>query len=149
MITRHLDDEQLDRHLSGESPDPEAEEHLAGCLACRRRRDAFLAVIGASAVPDPSVEERDAAREAALRAFGARRHAPVIRWWLAAAAAVLVAVLVALDRPPAPAVSLAEADTVLEEVDAVLERDPLAVLGGSALVETVVPAEAAGERSAS
>lgn len=148
MNARHLDDEQLDRHLCGETLDAEAEEHLAGCLVCRRRRDAFLATVGASAGPDPAPEERDAVREAALRVFGARRHVPAARWWLAAAAVVLVAVLVAVVRRPAPAVSLAEADAVLEEVDAVLERDPLAVLGGSALVETVVPAEAAGERSA-
>jgi predicted anti-sigma-YlaC factor YlaD len=149
MITRHLDDEQLDRHLCGEPLDVEAEEHLAGCLACRRRRDAFLAAVGASAGLDPSPEEREVVREAALRAFGGRRHAPAARWWLAAAAAVLVAVLVAVVRRPEPAVSLAEVDAVLEEVDAVLERDPLAAFGGSALVETVVPAKAAGERSAS
>jgi len=68
--------------------------------------------------------------------------------WLAAAAAVLVLSLLPLRlNRTAPAVN---ADTVMLEVNQVLERDPLSALASEEVVDTVVPVSyQSGERSVS
>lgn len=136
MSTRHLSDDELDRLLIGEELAPEQTEHVNGCLACRRRRDGLLAVIEDASGTDPGDEARERVREAALSAWGR----PVLRfhrWWLAAAAALLVALLLPLThRSRQPRVAF-DPEAVMEEVDTILARDPLTVLASEEVVEAV------------
>jgi hypothetical protein len=138
MNVPHLNDDELDLAVLGEDPGLEAASHLASCLECRRRRDAFLEVVEEARGTDPDEATRARVRETALTAWGAppRRH-----WvrWLAAAAAVLVLSLMPLlvHRPAAP--PAVDADTLLLEVDQVLDRDPLSAMASEEVVDTVVP----------
>lgn len=136
MSTRHLSDDELDRLLIGEELAPEQTEHVNGCLSCRRRRDAVVATIEDAAAGDPGDEARERLREAALSAWGRpawRFH----RWWLAAAAALLVALLLPLThRSRQPQVAF-DPEAVMQEVDAILARDPLTVLASEEVVEAV------------
>jgi hypothetical protein len=147
MSNLHLNDDELNLAVLGEDLPPDAAAHLADCLVCRRRRDAFLALTEAARGADPDEATRARLREGALAAWGApaRRH-----WmgWLAAAAAVLVLSLLPLRlNRTAPAVN---ADTVMLEVNQVLERDPLSALASEEVVDTVVPVSyQSGERSVS
>ena len=139
MTIEHLRDEELDLALAGETLPAEAVGHLASCVACRRRRDAFLAAVeAAGAEPDEATRRR--VREGALAAWGgsSRRH-----WlrWAAAAAAVVLALLPLLRRAPAPKLN---PDAVLVQVDAILAQDPLAAVAPEDVVNTVAPIPATG-----
>ncbi len=149
MSNPHLNDDELNLAVLGEDLPPEAAEHLAGCLVCVRRRDAFLDLVQEARGADPDAAARARVREWALAAWGApdRRH-----WvrWLAAAAAVVVLSLLPLLRGRAPAPQIINADAVMVEVDQMLERDPLSAVAAEEIVDTVVPVSAeSGERSVS
>jgi len=138
MNAQHLTDVELDAVLCGEELAAERAEHLLGCVACRRRRDVFLAAVEAEADGDPDAETRERVRRAALAEWSRGRFHHRA-WWLAAAAALLVAVLVPLAYHQSPRSARVDPDVVLEEVDVVLARDPLAVMASEDVVETVVP----------
>ena len=141
MTAWHLSDDELDRLIaSGELP-PERTEHVNGCLACRRRRDGLLAVIEDASGADPGDQARERVREVALAEWG--RPAPRFhRWWLAAAAALLVALLLPLThRSRQPQVAF-DPEAVMEEVDTILARDPLTVLASEEVVEAVTSVQA-------
>jgi hypothetical protein len=138
MTIRHLRDDELDLALAGEALPADVAEHLASCLVCRRRRDAFLETLDAAMGPDPDEATRRRVREGALAAWGgASRKRHWVRW-LAAAAAVVVLGLLPLLRNHTAAPKL-NTDAVLVEVDAVLAQDPLAGLASEDVVNTVAP----------
>ena len=134
MTIEHLRDEELDLAVAGETLPAEAVGHLASCVACRRRRDAFLAAVEAAGA-EPAEATRRRVREGALAAWGgsSRRH-----WlrWAAAAAVVVLALLPLLRRAPAPKLN---PDAVLVQVDAILAQDPLAAVAPEDVVNTVAP----------
>jgi predicted anti-sigma-YlaC factor YlaD len=139
MTIEHLRDDELDLALAGETLPAEVAEHLASCLVCRRRRDAFMAAVDGARGADPDDATRRRVRDGALAAWGGtsrRRH-----WarWAAAAAAVVVLSLVPLLRshPVAPKLNT---DAVLVEVDAVLAQDPLSAVASEDVVNAVAPA---------
>jgi hypothetical protein len=149
MSIPHLNDDELNLAVLGEDLPPEAAEHLAGCLVCVRRRDAFLAIVEMARGADPDEATRARVRERALAAW----EAPDRRHWvraLAAAAAVIVLSLLPLMRGRAPAPPVINADAVLVEVEKVLDRDPLSAVAAEEIVDTVVPVSyESGERSVS
>ena len=149
MISKHLSDDELDRALLGEGLPAEASEHLSECLACRTRRDSFLAVVEDFRGADPDHATRMRVREQALALWGAPTQRYWVRWVAAAAAVVVLGVLPLLrSRTPAP--PTVNADAVLSEVNRVLDRDPLSVLASEDVVDTVVPVTSStGERSTS
>lgn len=149
MSIPHLNDDELNLAVLGEDLPPGVAGHLAVCLDCRRRRDAFLDLVQEARGADPDAAARARVRERALAAWEApdRRH-----WvrWLAAAAAVIVLSLLPLLRGRAPAPQIINADAVLVEVEKVLDRDPLSAVAAEEIVDTVVPVSyESGERSVS
>jgi hypothetical protein len=147
MSVNHLNDDELNRALLGEELGGEVAEHLSSCLVCRRRRDAFLALVEEVRGADPDEATRVRVREQALALWGApsRRH-----WlrWVAAAAAVLSVLPLLRNSTPAP--KAVNADAVLVEVNQVLDRDPLSAMASEDVVDTVVPVGSqVGERSIS
>lgn len=140
MNIEHLTDDELDRVLCGEGLDRDRAVHLAGCVACRRRRDAFTAAVGEARGEDPGARELNAARAAALAAWEApATHSRNWRWIAAAAVLLLALVLPTwLGQRPTTTAGF-DADAVLSEVDAVLERDPLTVVASEAVVDVVAP----------
>lgn len=154
MSIEHLTDDELDRVLCGDGLDHERAAHLAGCVACRRRRDAFVAAVTAAGGEDPDEVLRRTVRAAALATWEAPRR-PSVRWrWLAVAAILLVALVLPLwmtQQGPSSGTVVADfdPDAVLSEVDAVLDRDPLTVVASESLVDIVAPLDAsAGEGGA-
>jgi hypothetical protein len=149
MSISHLSSDELDRLLSGDELPEGRAEHLQACVACRRRRDGFLAVVAEAGGGDASGETLARIRGNVLRDWAApvRRHV----WrWVAAAAAVVILGLVPLLHQPRMATSVVNADAVLEDVDRVLARDPLAAMASEDLLFEVVPPDGeSGERSAS
>jgi predicted anti-sigma-YlaC factor YlaD len=145
MTIRHLSDDELDLALAGEPSSADAAGHLASCVACRRRRDAFLAAVDGAGGEDPSESTRARVRERAIAAWGAAR--PRRRWarWAAAAAAVLVLALLPLLRGRVGPTSRLNPDAVLADVDRVLAQDPLSAVAPEDVVNTVVPAPDEGE----
>ncbi len=149
MNIPHLNEDELNLAVIGEELPPDAAEHLASCLDCRRRRDAFLALVEQARGVDPEEATLATVRERALTAWGAapRRH-----WvrWLAAAAAVVVLSLLPLVRSRAPQSPAINTEAVMLEVDQMLERDPLAAMASEEVVDTVVPvSHTSGEGSVS
>ena len=143
MTIEHLRDEELDLALAGETLPAEAAQHLASCLVCRRRRDAFLATVEASgAEPDEATRRR--VREGALDAWGGTRRRRHWVRWVAAAAAVVVLGLVPLLRSHTATPKL-NTDAVLVQVDAILAQDPLAAVAPEDVVNTVAPIPATGD----
>ncbi|HPC84693.1 MAG TPA: hypothetical protein P5234_15440 [Thermoanaerobaculaceae bacterium] len=140
MSAQHLADDELDCVLCGEALPAEREAHLQSCVACRRRRDAFLGVVAEAASEDPDETTRARVREAALTAWQAR---PAVHWWrwAAAAAAVVGLGVLPLVRNHRVDTRPINAETVLAEVDAALARDPLAVFASTDLVEAIAPVD--------
>ena len=150
MSIPHLNEDEMNRAVLGEELPAAAAEHLASCLACRRRRDGFLSLVEPAAGDDPDAATRARVRERALTEWGGK--VPARHWlrWTAAAAAVIVLGVLPLLRSRTPEPVPFNADSVLTEVNQVLDRDPLAAVASEDLVNTVVPvAHEAGERSAS
>jgi hypothetical protein len=137
MSISHLDSDELDRVLSGHELAPERNAHLQACVACRRRRDAFLAVVAEAAGAEDGAA-LDRARGAALAAW-AGPHGRHLWRWLVAAAAVLVLGLLPLLRHQGSVAPAIDADAVLQDVDRVLARDPLASLASEDVLRAVVP----------
>ena len=149
MSIHHLNHDELNLAVLGEDLPPEAAEHLAGCLVCLRRRDAFLAIVEMARGADPDEATRARVRERALAAWGATSSRHWVRW-LAAAAAVIMLSLLPLLRGRAPAPQIINADAVMVEVDQMLDRDPLSAVATEEIVDTVVPVSyESGERSVS
>jgi hypothetical protein len=145
----HLTDDELDRALVGEAMPAPAAEHLAACVACRRRRDGFLAAVEAARGSDPNETVRARVRGRALAAVAATAPRLWVRWALAAAAAVVLGLLPLLRTRVTPPPRL-NADRVLVEVDRVLDRDPLEAMAAADVVDAVVPVpQASTERSTS
>ncbi len=150
MTIPHLNDEEMNRAVLGEELPVAATEHLAMCLVCRRRRDGFLSLVEAAAGEDPDAATRARVRERALAEWGGTARARHWLRWAAAAAAVIVLGVLPLLRSRTPEPAPFNADSVLTEVNQVLDRDPLAAVASEDLVNTVVPvAHEAVERSAS
>jgi hypothetical protein len=149
MSIPHLNDDELNLSVIGEELSPEAAEHLAGCLECRRRRDAFLALVEEARGVDPDEATRVRVRERVLAAWGAPPQRHLVRW-LAAAAAVIVLSLLPLLRGRAPQSPAINTEAVMIEVDQMLERDPLSAMASEEVVDTVVPvSHESGERNVS
>jgi hypothetical protein len=136
MSIPHLNDDELNLAVLGEDLPPEVAGHLAVCLDCRRRRDAFLAIVEMARGADPDETTRARVRERALAAWGATSSRHWVRW-LAAAAAVLVALLVPLTQRSRQPQLAFDPEAVMEEVDRILARDPLTVLASEEVVEAV------------
>lgn len=149
MTIPHLNDEEMNLAVIGEELPPDAAEHLAGCLECRRRRNGFLALVEQVRGADPDAAARVRVRERALAAWGAPSRPHWVRW-LAAAAAVIVLSLLPLLRGRTPQSPVVNAEAVMVEVDQLLERDPLAAMASEEVVDTVVPvSHESGERNVS
>lgn len=147
MNMRHVSDEELDRWLAeGELPD-ELSEHCQSCIACRRRREALLAVAEQARGADPDERARGRIREVVLTRWSGRQPVVWRRWALAVAAMILLALVPVLRRSGTASAPL-NPDTVLAEVDRVLDRDPLANLAPEELVAEIVP-ENGGSRERS
>jgi hypothetical protein len=149
MNSKHLNDDELNRALLGDELAAEAAEHVAACLACKRRRDSFMALAEEARGADPDQASRVRVRERALALWDAPSQRHWLRWVAAAAAVVVLGVLPLLrSRTPAPPVF--NADAVLNEVNQVLDRDPLSAMASDDVVNTVVPVtDELGERSTS
>jgi len=135
----HLNDDELNLAILGEQLPARAADHLGSCVACRRRRDAFLSLVAQAGGDDPDQATRTRVRERALAAWsGSRVTYHWVRWAAAAAAVIVLAVLPLLhSHTPAPAKFNAEA--VLTEVNQMLDRDPLSAVVSEEVVDTVVP----------
>lgn len=147
MSTRHLTDDELDLVLCGEPLPAGREAHLHDCIACRRRRDAFLAAVAEARAEDPDDATRARVREAALATWKGRR---VVHWWrwAAAVAAVVVLGLLPLLRNGTVPTQTINTEAVMAEVDAALARDPLAAFASEDVVDEIAPVrESAGEGS--
>lgn len=145
----HLTDDELDRTLVGEELPAQAVEHLAACVACRRRRDGFLTSVEAARGADPDEAVRARVRERALAAIAAPAPRRWARWAIAAAAVVILGLLPLL-RPRLTSPPQLNADRVLVEVDSILDRDPLEAVAAAEVVDAVAPvSQASGERSTS
>ena len=142
MSTDHLTGEELDLVLLGEGLPAGRAGHLGECLVCRRRRDELLAVIAAARAADPGPDARARVRAAAIAAAGHRRHARP-RWWLAAAAALVLTALVAVFVATRPQPAALDTEAILLEVDEVLARDPLAAFADAEVIEVVAADTAA------
>jgi len=140
MKIEHLTDDELDRVLCGDGLDRDRAVHLAGCIVCRRRRDAFLGEVEEARGEDPDDRSLGVARAAALAAWRAPEKRS-LRWrWLAAAAVLLLALVLPTWMHEKPTTTAEfDPDVVLSEVDAVLDRDPLTVVASEAVVDVVVP----------
>jgi hypothetical protein len=149
MSIPHLNDDELNLAVLGEDLPAEAAAHLGECLVCRKRRDTFLALAEQARGADPGEATRARVREGALAAWGTPRRRHPVRWLAAAAAMIVVSLLpLVLHRKVAP--PALNAETVLLEVNQVLERDPLSALASEEVVDTVVPVSyQSGERSVS
>lgn len=149
MNGRHLTDEELDLLLSGDRLSREAEKHVSECLLCRHRQSSFLGAVAAAREPSPDERALEVARSAALSRWTDER--PTHRWrWLAVAAVLFLIVLVPVIRRSSPPAASANAEALLQEIDAVLARDPLTAMAPAELVEAVIPSvEAPTEGSAS
>ncbi len=146
----HLNDDELDRAVLGEELPAAASEHLTGCVVCRRRRDAFLALVEQARGADPDGSARARVRERTLTAWGGKSVAHHWLRWAAAAAAVILLALLPLLRNQSPAPAEFNADAVLTEVNRVLDQDPLSAVASEDVVNTVVPvAHETVERSVS
>ena len=149
MSIPHLNDEELNLAVIGDELPPEAAEHLAGCLECRRRREGFLALVEEARGVDPDKATRARLRERALASWGAPSWPHWVRW-LAAAAAVIVLSLLPLLRGRGPQSPAINTEAVMVEVDQLLDRDPLSAMASEEVVDTVVPvSHESGERSVS
>jgi hypothetical protein len=138
MSIDHLHDAELELVLGGETLPAHRLEHLQDCVVCRRRRDGFLQSVELAAGADPGADELAILRDAALQQWG---QPPARAWWRWAAAAAAVAVLALLPllkEAVAPRAAV-NTDAVLEEVDQVLARDPLASMAPQDVLEEVVP----------
>jgi hypothetical protein len=135
----HLNDDELNLAILGEELPARAADHLGRCVACRRRRDAFLSLVEKAGGGDPDQATRTRVRERALAAWsGSRVTYHWVRWASAAAAVIVLAVLPLLhSRTQAPAKFNAEA--VLTEVNQMLDRDPLSAVASEEVVNMVVP----------
>jgi len=148
MNIKHLTDDELDLALAGEGVPGEVAEHLASCVACRRRRDSFLAAVAGERAEDPDEATRERVREGALAAWSGKGRQRHWKRWLAAAAAVVVVGLLPVLRSEFTARPNVNAEALLVEVDDVLARDPLAAVAPAEVVEAVAPApEVGGEGS--
>lgn len=147
MSQGHLSSQEIELVLLGEGLAAERALHLARCVACRRRRDELTDAIAGARQADPSEAVRSRARAVALAAAPRRRAD--LRWWLAAAAALVLAVLTAIFVAPALRPHPVDTDAVLLEVDEVLARDPLAAMADEGVVEVVVADAAAQPGGAS
>jgi hypothetical protein len=136
MSAAHLSPDEVDLVLMGEELAPDRALHLAGCPSCRQRRDLLADAIAVARRADPPAAARARARAAALAV--AYRRPPLVRWWLAAAAALVLLVAAAALVLPALRPRPFDTDAVLQEVDEVLARDPLAAMADESLVEVVV-----------
>lgn len=140
MNIRHLEDRELDAVLAGEALPAAVAEHLAGCIACRRRRDTFLDAVAGAAGEEPDSAARNRIRAAVLAQWPVGQGVNLWRRYaLGLAAAIVLAILPLLVRHQAPAVAI-NADAVLSEVDETLARDPLAAFASEAMVNELVPA---------
>lgn len=149
MTMRHLTDDELDLVLCGEPLPAEREAHLHDCIACRRRRDAFLEVVAEARREDPDEATRTRVREAALAAWQARRTIHLWRWVAAAAAVVVLGVLPLLRHGRLEVPSI-DTELVMAEVDAALARDPLAAFASEDVAVEIAPVEeSTGEGSTS
>jgi len=140
----HLTDDELDRALVGESLATRAEEHLGACVACRRRRDGFVAAVEAVRGDDPDEAVRARVRERALAAAALPASRHWVRWGLAAAAVIVLGLLPLLRAHLMSSPQL-NADRVLVEVNTILDRDPLDDVASPDVVEAVVPVAHSGE----
>jgi hypothetical protein len=138
MNIRHLSDDELDHWLTDESLSTELALHATSCVVCRRRRDAFLAAVEELQGAEPGEAVRERVRQAALDAWSGRPARIWGRWALAAAAVLLLAVLPFARSHHTQAVQL-NPDSVLAEVDQVLDRDPLSAVAPADLVEEITP----------
>ncbi len=145
MRIEHLTEAELDLALIGEELPAAAAEHLASCLACRRRRDAFLAAVDGAADEDPDEAARARVREGALAAWGGTARRPHWVRWLAAAAALVLLALLPVLRGELAGRPRINTDAVLTQVDEVLSRDPLDAAAPPEVVEAVVPAPVTGD----
>ena len=145
MRIEHLKDDELDLAIIGEELPATAAEHLASCVACRRRRDSFLAAVRGAGAADPDATTRARVREQALAAWSGRPARPHWVRWLAAAAAVVVLGLLPVLRSELAERPKIDTDAVLAAVDDVLARDPLDAAASREVVEAVAPAPEAGD----
>ncbi len=145
MSTKHLDENEMVRALAGEVLPPEREQHRRECPRCRAEAAGFAAVAAAAAGPDPGEAARARVRAAALDRWEHRGVASrAWRWWAAAAAVVLLALVPLLaGRGPSRTASV-DPDTVLRQVDTELARDPLAAVAPEDVVNVLVPVKDPG-----
>lgn len=140
MSTTHLEDLELESLLAGDRLPAERLEHLGSCLVCRRRRDTFLATVQVAMGSDPDQAELARVRRQALEAWQAPTAHGWWRWVAAAAAVVVLGLLPVLRGSFRPSPSV-DTDAVLEAVDRVLDRDPLAALASEEVLEELVPGD--------
>jgi hypothetical protein len=150
MNIPHLNDEQLNQAVIGEELPAPVAEHLARCLVCRRRRDAFLSLVEQARGEAPDEATRARVREGALAAWSGKTSTHHWLRWAAAAAAVIVLGVLPLIRSHSPVPDTFNSQAVLTEVDKVLDRDPLSAIASEDVVNAVVPvAHEGGEGSVS
>ena len=152
MSTKHLDENEMVLALAGEALPPDREEHRRECPRCRAEAGEFEAVAVAAAGPDPGDAARAHVRGAALdRWEQGRASSPrAWRWWAAAAAVVLLALVPLLAGRGPSRIAAVDPDTVLRQVDAELSKDPLSAVASEDVVNVLVSVKDPGsERSVS
>jgi hypothetical protein len=149
MSTQHLDDHELDLALCGEQLPEGAAAHVQRCVHCRQRLETLTSLLVAGRQPDPDGVSMERVRVIALTRWAADRgHGSLARGSIAGrialAAAALLAVAVSLPIVIGPGVDPLDVSSVLEEVDRVLDRDPLATFASEGIVQFVLPDDEPG-----
>ena len=148
MSIPHLNDDELNLAVIGEELPPEATEHMAGCLVCGRRRDAFLALVERPGGWTPT-RRRGRGFVSGLWRLGEPEPASLgaVAGGSRSGDRAEPAAAAARPRPAPPAINT---EAVMVEVDQMLDRDPLSAMAAEEVVDTVVPVSPeSGERSVS
>jgi len=146
-MNRHVTDHELSEVVAGLEIDPRVEEHLASCVACRRRVEELVEIL---ALRRAGLEAEAPDWEAQRRRILAQIESPQAvvvplrrtRWWrpvLAAAAALVAAVglwLGVARRQPAQVVRTLPVERILSEVDATLADNQVP---GFEALDSIVP----------
>lgn len=139
-MNAHLNDEQIAAVVAGLEVEPWAVEHLRGCPACRNEVERMERLLEARRLEQREGEpDWSAQRESILNTVGPERRPRRTVRWLAAAAALVMAVgvgVVVHREGEQPGVKSVPVEQILADVDQTLGSDSIP---GFEALEPLVP----------